>query len=205
MKFTVTKIYKATKASHPIVTGILLLLLLPFIVLAVVGILIWHLPLLFKRLFTKQPKQKDSLKPKVKVITNLIERENITIQLMEDNTDNEYTAMVELWYAQVYDEDVYPYRAVTEPLIAGLSNAFITDFIKEIATGAFIQIIDVDKTEKEPVIGSRLVFLHYDNLTIETIEPVGPYLLYIDKRKPDLIMGLNYNGSIELSVTQTGN
>jgi hypothetical protein len=201
MNFTVTKTFRASKDLPPIVTG-LILIALPFIILIILGGLIWLLLLQVKRLFFKKSSLDHLSISQLKETVYLINRQNIKIELIEDNNDDEYNKIVDLWCDQVYDEDVFIYRATTEPVVQGLTNEFITSFIKETDTGAFVQILNKDKTQQEQVIDTTLSFLNYADLTVKNIENIGPYFLYIDKQKPDLISGFNRDGNIELSVTK---
>ena len=202
MNFTVTKTFRASKDLPPIVTGLIFLIALPFIILIILGGLIWLLLLQVKRLFFKKSSLDHLSISQLKETVYLINRQNIKIELIEDNNDDEYNKIVDLWCDQVYDEDVFIYRATTEPVVQGLTNEFITSFIKETDTGAFIQILNKDKTQQEQVIDTTLSFLNYADLTVKNIENIGPYFLYIDKQKPDLISGFNRDSNIELSVTQ---
>lgn len=201
MNFTVSKTYQATKKWHPILAGIVFLMLLPFIVLTVLGVFIWYLFRQMKGMLIQKSELGNKASSEEKQVAILLERENMVIQLIEDPNGEEYNRVADLWCTQVYDEDIYVYRASTEPVIAGLSNAFITNFIKEMPDGAFLQTVNIKVMEQTEVIETSLIYLHYADLTIKIIDSVGPYLLYNHERKPHLICGFSDSGSIELLVT----
>ncbi len=202
MNFIITKTYKATKNIHPVFSWLIFLVVLPVLILMILGGLIWLIVLFLKQLFAKKSELDFSGVPKLEKDTCLIMNDKVKIHLVEDENDNEYSKIVDLWCDQVYDDENFIYRAATNPHIQGVTNKFITSFIKETDEGFFVQILNQDNLEKTQLIDTNLFFLKYSDLTISYVENIGPHLLYIDKRKPDLICGFNRKGNIELRLIQ---
>ena len=204
MHYTVTKkITPRTVTSGPvtrIISVMVILVAIPVIVIALLSFLVVvtfnfvfsHVTSLFIK------KKADLPAAPFYLEREMLNNEHVQITAVEDEEDTELTELNELWTQEVGSSEIYFYRAKTKPFIPGLEGRIICFFLKQQPDGVILQI--TDPTHAQPPLSTQLVFLQYGTLQVIYIDTIGPFCLYNDEKKTDLIKGFNTREELSLCL-----
>lgn len=203
MSFTVTKTIIARAHSKGKFTGILIMLLiLPLLLLLLLFGVIMVVFIALVSPFMKKKPQEAAASPSNEVV--LLAHDNITLILTGDEADAALMEAKEAWAATVEPDAGSLYRARANPQILSLHDKLMTNFIKQTATGAFLQIVGMGQPGGNAEIQSRLVFLDFATLQVSAMSDVGPYLLSEDREDAWKLRGDNYNNQLSISIRDHG-
>lgn len=173
-----------------------MIVLIPVLLIAFISIILMSLLVRAVNFFRKK---RSSPLPHYRVETNLFSNQYWQINLVEDEDDRELTQLNISWNEQVYDDSTYLYRAKTSPMIEGLHNQVIGNFIRQTESELILQMLE--PTTDNPL-NTAFVLLEKTTGSIKRIGDCGALFVYNDQRNPDMVKGFNKEQRVHITLTK---
>lgn len=204
MHFSVQKniVQKKQSPVKGVVNVLILIIAIPVIIIAGLGLSVHFLVLWLKNKIFKE-KIIESAEDNYYLEIDLIHNGHVHITLIEDEFDIELTQLNEAWQENVYNEETCLYRTRTIPLIPALEGGITCFYFKEQYNGLFLQVLPISKNNEMQTLHTQLVFIDYENFDFTLIDETGPFFLYNDDKNAQLIKGFNREEQLTLELLPT--
>jgi hypothetical protein len=176
---------------RPIADVIILILSVPVLAIALVSITIYYAVYSLINLFTEKTATEEETSFREEV--NLLDKNGLTITLIEDISDEELTLANNNWASTVYGGDTNLYRVATTPVIPFLHGSICCFFVLEIDDEIILQQV-TDKCE------TRLIAININTHQLSELGTAGKYYLYRDEKMPSRIRGVNFDEEIAIDL-----
>ena len=182
---------------------LLMIVAVPVTVIAGVSLIIYYSLYRIAGLFLK-PVNNPAIPERYRLELELLHNQHVHISMVEDEGDAELADLNEQWADKVHSQETSLFRARTNPRLPFLEGRICCYYLKELPQGAMLQVLDDNSSGEYPAtLNTRLVYLNYEDLSLNIIDETGPYHLYNEEKNQAVIRGFNARNDIEIELALT--
>lgn len=205
MSFVIKKYITPRKQSiwRKPINVLLIIVAVPVTVIAGISLIIYYSLYRIAGLFLK-PASNTAMPERYHLELELLHNQHVHISMVEDEADAELVHLNEQWADEVHSQETSLFRAKTNPRLPSLEGRICCYYLKELPQGAVLQVLDDNSSGEYPAtLHTQLVYLNYEDLSLNIIDETGPYYLYNEEKNQAVIKGFNAKNYIEIELALT--